>query len=304
MYYSKVSDYATPVPAPLWSGGWGRYQKLQLATIATSFFHLAQAITILCLNNNVDIPMHIGLQLGPEKGSHGAFMPYPMPAGSLSLEGAIAAFFMLSFVFQFGAVTVLWETYQERLQSKAMQPYRFLEYSVSASLMTIIFAVLFGIQQADYIVVLFVGQATVMLLGLLQEYQIVYKRALRDTMMWWEFFMPHAIGWLLFAAIVSIFIIRFVLTVNKSLDIHHAKPPQWVYAIIATQMLFFSSFGFNQTISQCRIYRVYTDVKACAKIAIQHEYVYIVLSAGAKSSLAWLLYANMLAVKDIRYSRR
>ena len=303
MYYSKTSDNASTVPAPLWRGGWGRYQKLQLATIVTSLFHFAQAMAVLCLNNNVDIPMRINLQLWPTRGSQGAaFMSYPMPAGSLSLEGAIAAFFLLSFVFQFGAVTVLWETYQERLQSKAMQPYRFLEYSVSASLMTIIFAVLFGIQQADYIVVLFVGQATVMLLGLLQEYQIVYKRALKDTMMWWEFFMPHAIGWLLFTAIVSIFIIRFVLTVNKSLDIHHAKPPQWVYAIIATQMLFFSSFGFNQTISQCRIYMVYADVKECANIAIQHEYVYIGLSIGAKSSLAWILYANMLAVEDIKYT--
>jgi len=296
----EKSEWVDKQP-PIWKGYWGPYQKLQLATILTSVFHLVEAVIILAFNNNASIPMHISLQLWPEHGSKGSFAPYTMAVGHFSLEGAIAAFFFLSFVFQFGAVTFFWETYQSRLYAKAMQPYRFLEYSISASLMTVIFAILFGIQEADYIIVLFVGQATVMLLGLLQEYQIVYKRALRDNLQWWEFFMPHAIGWLLFSAIVSIFIIRFVYTVNKSLEMHNSKAPKWVYAVIATQMLFFASFGFNQTFSQYRIYKVYDDIAQCAKIALQHEYVYIFLSIGAKSTLAWLLYGNMLAVQDLKY---
>ena len=59
-----------------------------------------------------------------------------------------------------------------------MQPLRWLEYAISASLMAVIFALLNGIQETTFLYVIFLSFSTCMMLGLVQEVLMsVFKRA-------------------------------------------------------------------------------------------------------------------------------
>ena len=65
-----------------------------------------------------------------------------------------------------------------------------------------------------------------------------------------------------------------------------ATPPGFVYAIVGLQFAFFSSFGLTQYLQYRRVgpWRDY----------LVGEATYIWLSLGAKTLLAWLIFANVL----------
>jgi hypothetical protein len=68
--------------------------------------------------------------------------------------------------------------------------------------------------------------------------------------------------------------------------VNGASPPGFVYAIVAIQLVFFSSFAVNMALQYLRVgrWREYRFGEA----------VYMALSLGAKSILAWLVFANVL----------
>ena len=284
---------------PFWrSSKYGAFQQLQIFSIVTALAHAGQASAILAFRKDYKIPTYYSLLAWPNRDNPvQSFTPFKVTTGSVSLEGCIAAFFFLSFAFQFLTVTLFWNTYSYLLRYRFMQPFRFVEYAFSAGLMTIIFGLLVGIQQTDFLVVLYSGMATVMLLGLLQEYMPYFKTLAADNFTILEFLLPHFIGWILFLSIVFVFISRFSLIVNHSLS----KPPVWVYGMYASQFVVFGSFGLNQLIQQFRLYKHIREEKKCARIAVQHEAVYVILSLAAKSVLAWLLYVNMLAERKVSF---
>ena len=63
--------------------------------------------------------------------------------------------------------------------------------------------------------------------------------------------------------------------------------PGFVYGIVVAQFLFFFSFGLNQWLQYRRIGK-WSDYA-------YGEKVYLVLSLGAKSVLAWQIYGGSLA---------
>ena len=278
---------------------WTQWQWLRIFTIVTACFHFIQFVILLSFGKTKKIPTHIDLQLWPLHGSNSTtnhFSYLQKNTGSLDLEAMIAAFFFLSFAFQFAVGTVFWKRAAAMLKLRAMQPFRFLEYAVSASLMTLIFAVLVGIEEVSQLWLLFISMAVVMLLGLIQEYQLTFKRSF-PALTKFEYFIPHLVGWIAFFAPVCTFITKFSLSISNG----PSKPPDWVYAIYASQFIIFGSFGITQLAQQIRLYNNYADEAKCARIALQSEFTYIFLSLSAKSVLAWILYANLLAESSISY---
>ena len=301
---SSQYDYAPP-PVPY---------GLVAFTVVTGLAHFAQGVAILALRRNVSVPTYIMINLWPRHGDEvQVFAPLRYATGGISVELSIAAFFFLSAAFQIGAVLDV-RRFANDVLMRGVQPLRFVEYAVSASLMTLVISVLFGIQSADFLVILFVAMASVMLLGIIQERQLAKLRIAvefykQSSISSFDYFAPHAVGWLLFLGIVSIFSLRFVLTVNQSSLVNGSKPPAWVYTIIVLEMIVFGSFGINQLAQQARFYRLTVTqygtaqyAKRFMSAALTAEYVYVALSLTAKSFLCWVLYINMLAVDSIQYS--
>jgi hypothetical protein len=288
------------IPAPIWRAKkWNVFQWIQLFSIVTALFHLCQGMAILVLGQDKTVPTHIDLQLWPMRGSNSTlnhFSALQKNTGNVSLAGMIAGFFFLSFFFQFVAVTFFWNIYASLLRYRCIQPFRWIEYSISASLMTLIFALLIGIKETSSLWTLFMSMTAVMLLGLLQEYQLTFKRSFPQLTKL-EYFLPHFIGWIAFFSPITVFITKFSLSISNG----PSKPPGWVYGIYASQFVVFGSFGLNQMVQQVRLYRNYKNDSQCAKITVRHEAVYVVLSLTAKSILAWVLYFNLLAESSISY---
>ena len=65
-----------------------------------------------------------------------------------------------------------------------------------------------------------------------------------------------------------------------------ARPPTFVYAITVIELVLFFSFALNMFVQYRQVGR-WRDY-------VSGEVTYILLSLGAKSVLAWLIFANVL----------
>ena len=109
------------------------------------------------------------------------------------------------------------------------------------------------------------------------------------------FFIPHVLGWLVFSAVAGIFVVKFDLAISNAPN----DVPSWVTALYASQFAIMSSFGVVQLVESVLIFRA--PSARCPRIAIAAEFAYTGLSLTAKSVLAWVLFANLLAEKNISY---
>jgi len=176
-------------------------QNLQVFELITALAHGGQCIAILVAILQYDatrkVPLRIPYVTWPKHGSADKSFGYRVFSdGSIDIAWCIFGFFLLSFVFQMSAV-VLWKKTTNCLLDYYVQPFRWIEYSISASLMAIIFALLNGIQETTFIYNMFLSFFTTMILGLMQELVMsAFKRTqeraalLRDSLAELEKFEP------------------------------------------------------------------------------------------------------------------
>ncbi len=150
---------------------------------------------------------------------------------------------------------------------------RWVEYSLSASLMIVVIAMLSGIYDIVALIGLFAINAAMILFGWLMEVTNV-----RGTRVSW---LPFWFG--VFAATIPWIGIAIYLFGSGS---QGPGPPGFVYGIFASLFVFFNVFGINQFL-QYRMIGRWTDY-------LYGERAYIWLSLGAKSALAWQVFAGTL----------
>jgi hypothetical protein len=261
------------------------------------------------MNRDQVVQLHVSYMKWPQASGRG-FEYGEAQATKLSLKLLIAAFFALSFLFQAVPALFLWDSTWKRLTEKGIQPYRWVEYSFSASCLILVVASLNGITDFHFLLVIFATMWTVMMLGLVQENTAYYVRelylSLGDTRVgtgfgqFCEFVLPHLIGWVPYTCIWFVLFRKFVLS-NKH---GCTSAPQWVFAFYAFNISIFSSFGINQLAQMCRLFKLKTRPKVEKEknskrlIAVQHEFVYVFLSASAKVVTAVFLFAGVLANKS------
>lgn len=192
----------------------------------------------------------------------------------LSLNWLIFSFHTLSFVFQLSALLPCYN-YVERITNEGRHPLRFVEYSMSASIMLVCIALLCGVRDFMILLSIVVLTAICQLLGGLAEYMRAGgKRAL-----------VHFLGWDCIFVAYGIILSYFFVAVN----LNDVSPPEYVTLIIIFQALLYLSFGFVQLI---QFYgREWWGVGAIGR---QAEISYTVLSLTAKTLLGWMIYANVI----------
>jgi hypothetical protein len=152
---------------------------------------------------------------------------------------------------------------------------RWWEYSVSASVMIVLIALVCGVSDVGAVVAIFGVNAAMIFFGLVME---IFNRA--DGEVNWT---PFLLGCV--AGIVPWLVIAYQI-VGAEERATDGGVPTFVYAIIASLFLLFNSFAVNMVLQYKRVgpWRDY----------LFGERAYIVLSLTAKTALAWQVFANSL----------
>ncbi len=231
--------------------------------------HLIQAVAILVLSSDLAIPVTATFASGPPGE--------PVTADRLEelfayqLGPAVAAFSLLSALFHVLVASPWgWPRYQRELTA-GRNRFRWVEYSLSASLMIVLIAGITGITDVAALVALFGVNAAMILFGWLME-----TTNRRDRRLDWT---PFVFGSL--AGAVPWVAIGIYLAGSGS------AVPNFVYGIFLTLFLAFNCFALVQLL-QYRGNGRWADY-------LHGERAYIVLSLVAKSLLAWQVFANVLA---------
>lgn len=223
---------------------------------------------------------------------------------SLDLGMLVISFHLLSFIFQlFAAITdcfpICCYKYTEMIQNNK-NPLRFIEYSVSASIMLICIALLNGVSDINLLISIGVLTGMCQLVGLVVEY-------LKSPILKW---ILHLTGWIQFFAAYSIIFFAFFASANGS---NETKPPDFVYAIVFVLFTLYGCFGFVQITelfceckcsercnkkdnrkNECLIYCCPPLRKDNRCNPEYKELVYVVLSLTAKLILGWMIFSNVL----------
>jgi hypothetical protein len=245
-------------------GGLRRYNLVAAAA------HAVQAVLILVLATDFTLPVTATYLEGPP-GTTPAdqIVLWDLPVGR-----GVALFFLLSALAHvLIASPRLFPRYAAGLKA-GHNYYRWVEYSLSSSVMIVLIAQLVGIGDVAALMAIFGVNASMILFGWLQE----------------KYQQPGDGGWLPFtfgciAGIVPWLAVVFYLVAPGATS--SAEPPAFVYGIIVSLFVFFNIFALNQWLQYRQVGRW--------KDYLVGERAYITLSLVAKSLLAWQVFAGTLA---------
>lgn len=239
------------------------------------FFHLIQGTILLILALTVDVfkdfkPTIFGHFLEVSEG--GGYGPETQALFDLPVGILVAVFLLLSALFHFLISGPLKDNYLTSIE-QGSNPYRWYEYALSSSVMIVLLATMFGIVSIEGVLLIFLINGVMNLLGLLMERMNPLDRTTTD----WT---PHWFGWI--AGLAPWLIILVYLFNNGDLSML----PWFVIPGVLFYFLVFNLFAFNQIAQYKRIGK-WSDY-------VYGERMYVWLSLFGKSILAWFVFLGIL----------
>lgn len=240
--------------------------SLRRWNLGLTVLHALQALVVLVLATDFAIGVTATFPQGPP----GSEPPAPEALFDVRIGWAIAAFLLLAAVDHGLTGTVLRRRYDRGLQ-RGINRFRWVEYSVSATVMIILIAFYNGITDVAALVAIIGANVAMILFGWVQE---LMNPPGRDKTTMLPFWFGTVAGLAPWVAIVA-------NTVGAD------TVPGFVYGIVVSLFVFFMSFGLNQWLQ-------YRQVGPWRSYAFG-EKAYLVLSLVAKSALAWQIFGGSLA---------
>lgn len=244
-------------------------QRLRRWNVIAGFAHLVQMIIVLALANDFSLPVTGTYVEGPPGTPPSA----PVTIFDSRIAWGVATFFGLSALFHFlVALPPFNARYTAGLVAQRNY-FRWVEYSISSSVMIVLIAQIVGISDAAALIAIFGVNASMILFGWLQE----------------KYEAPGSGGWLpfIFGCIAGLVpwlaIVVYVVAPASSRD---ADPPAFVYGILVSIFVLFNIFALVQWLQYRRVGKWANYLNG--------ERTYITLSLVAKSALAWQIFANTL----------
>lgn len=238
--------------------------------VTVGTLHLIQAVVVVIIANDFAIPVISEVQTGPPGSGDAVTKEF----FSVRFGFAVAAFLALAAADHLlMAAPGVRRWYEGRL-ARGVNPARWIEYSFSASIMLVLIALLTGINDLYALIGLFALTASMILFGWLME------RSNRpgEPVDW----TPFVFG--CFAGAVPWVAIAIALA---NAEAEGDGVPGFVYGIFVSLFVLFNCFALNQWL-QYRGRGRFADY-------LYGERAYLILSLGAKSALAWQVYAGTLA---------
>lgn len=245
-------------------------KPLRKWNIAAGLLHLASLVAILFLANKFVLPVTATYMTGPP----GSTFTNPILLFSTNVSYTIALFLGLSAFFHFFVSSKqIFPKYAQGLKENK-NIFRWVEYSLSSSVMIFVIAQLNGISDYAALLAIFGVNVSMILFGWLQE----------------QYTKPGDGQWLpfIFGCIAGIIPwIIIVIQLFSPSGPAGISAPGFVYGIVISLFLFFNCFAWVQ----------YKQYQAKGKWAnyLRGEKAYIILSLVAKSLLAWQIFAGTLA---------
>ncbi len=250
-----------------------KYQKLRKLNFIMAAAHGLQAVVLLLISSDFSRAITSEYLVFDESSqtlvnSSRELFDFPFVWG-------VAAFSLLSMIFHLLIATVWNKRYNSDLK-KGINRYRWYEYSLSASLMIVLIAILSGIFDLSTLLLMFGLTAVMNLMGLLME---VHNQDTKKTN-WLSYWIGVLAGILPWLVIIIYFWASATAPENPE------GPPTFVYFIWGSIFLFFNSFAVNMWL-QYRGKGKWADY-------LHGERVYIWLSLAAKSALVWQIFGGTL----------
>ncbi len=259
-------------------------RSLRIFNVVMGALHLASGAVMVALASDFTLPVSTFSLMGPP-GT-------PLSEGVLSgvadvpLAWATASFLFLSAFFHV-LIASPWgfRRYVAELE-RGRNRFRWVEYSLSSTLMIVLIALVTGITDLAALIGLGFANIAMILFGWLMEVTnngFAHGRgheSARGERAWWT---PFWFGCV--AGIGPWAAIGAYLWVNIAVD-DGQGPPGFVWGIIASLFVLFNTFAVNQWL-QFRQVGKWRDY-------LFGERQYVILSLVAKSVLAWQIFANTL----------
>lgn len=253
-----------------------RLKNLRNWNLGVGVLHLVQGVVILAISASFSIAVVATVLTGPP-GAPGS-LDVSQKIVDISFPIAIALFLFLAAGDHLLMTIPRIRNWYEANLLQGRNYARWIEYSVSASIMMLLIGLLTGINNLYAMIGIFGVNAAMILFGLVME-QVNRDR---ENVNWWPFIFGCVGGIVPWIAVTTSLIILVV----------HEQPegesvPVFVYFIYVSLFLLFNCFALNQWL-QYRNKGKFSDY-------LYGEKVYLVLSLVAKSALAWQIFAGTLA---------
>jgi hypothetical protein len=245
-----------------------KMRQLRRLNLIAGVFHLVQMILILILATDFTLPITAAYMEGPP----GTPISDPVTLLNVSVAWGVALFFGLSALFHFiVASPMFFGRYVAGLLDRHNY-FRWVEYSLSSSIMIVLIAQIIGITDVAAIIAIFGVNASMILFGWLQE---KYVQPGGGLLPFWFGCIAGIVPWI----IIVIFVIAPGSTSGN-------QTPGFVYGIVISLFILFNCFAIVQ----------FLQYKPVGKWAdyMRGERAYIWLSLIAKSLLAWQIFSGTL----------
>ena len=243
--------------------------SLRRINVIAGLLHLVQMIVVLALSNDFTLPINATYMAGPPGST---FAP-PVVLFNTPVGLTVAIFLGLSALAHFIVASPQFFGRYSAGLAQQRNYFRWVEYSISSSVMIVLIAQVTGIADVTALISIFGVNASMILFGWLQE----------------KYENPGSGGWLPFifgcisGAVPWIALLFYVFSIGGPGD---TSAPAFVYGIVLTIFLFFNSFALVQWLQYKKVGK-WSDY-------LRGERTYITLSLVAKSALAWQIFANTL----------
>ncbi|ADU46753.1 heliorhodopsin HeR [Intrasporangium calvum] len=242
-----------------------RLRSLRRWNLALSLLHLGQAVTVLLLATGFAVTVTQSLPSGPPGTPPGS----PEALFDLPIGASVAVFLTLAALDHLLTATALRKSYEQDLRG-GINRFRWMEYSVSATLMVVLIALYTGIDGISALIGIAGANVAMILFGWLQELANPPGRSATTMKPFWFGCVAGAAPW---------------VAIGYNL-VAADEVPGFVVGIFVSLFVFFNSFALNQWLQ-------YRQVGRWRSYAFG-EKTYLALSLVAKSALAWQIFAGSL----------
>lgn len=191
----------------------------------------------------------------------------------VTLGPVVASFLILSGLFLLGSAHIWRKKYEEQIQ-KGMNLFRWMEYSITSSLMIVVIAMLCGVYDLASLIMIFALNACMILFGWVME---VHNQTTKKTN--WTSFIFGCFAGVVPWVVLGIYFFNAIGSNAEAV-------PTFVYAIFWSLLVSFNIFAINMVLQYKKVGKW--------KDYIYGEYAYITLSLVAKALLAWQVWGGTL----------
>ncbi len=243
-----------------------RFTRLRRYNVLMGVLHAAQAVAVVALATAFALPVTASFISGPP----GTPADAPTTLFEVGIAWGCALFLLLSAAAHaVVASPPVFGWYRANLRQDRNYA-RWIEYSLSSSVMIVLIAMVTGISDIAALVALFGVNVSMILFGLLQE---KYEKPGGGMLPFWLGCIAGITPWIA----IGIYLVS---------PTSPTSPPAFVYGIFVSLFVFFNCFALNQWLQYRRVGKW--------KDYLYGETVYITLSLVAKSLLAWQVFSGTL----------